>query len=60
MSCAMRGSSDSVVVSAPGVEKPVYVRYAWGNTPICNLYNKADLPACPFRSDEDAPAVPKK
>jgi len=48
----------AVVVSAPGVEKPVAVRYAWGNTPVCNLYNKADLPACPFRTDDWEPAPP--
>jgi len=51
---------ETVVVSAPGIEKPVAVRYAWGNNPVCNLYNKADLPACPFRTDEDAAATPKK
>ncbi|MBM4038645.1 MAG: sialate O-acetylesterase [Planctomycetes bacterium] len=49
---------DAVVVSAPGVEKPVAVRYAWGNSPVCNLYNKADLPACPFRTDDWEPAPP--
>jgi len=52
---------ETVVVSAPGVEKPVAVRYAWGNSPVCNLYNKADLPACPFRTDDwqAAPPAPK-
>ncbi len=49
---------DSVVVSAPGIEKPVAVRYAWANTPVCNLYNKAGLPACPFRTDDWAPPAP--
>ena len=28
------------------------VRYAWADNPVCNLYNKADLPACPFRTDD--------
>ncbi|HPD15291.1 MAG TPA: sialate O-acetylesterase [Planctomycetota bacterium] len=51
-----RIDGETVVVSSPKVEKPVAVRYAWGNNPICNLYNKADLPACPFRTDEDKPA----
>jgi sialate O-acetylesterase len=33
--------------------KPVAVRYAWVNVPFgCNLFNKADLPAAPFRTDE--------
>jgi len=41
----------TVVVSAPDVEKPVAVRYAWANNPVCNLYNQAGLPAVPFRTD---------
>jgi len=47
---------DSVVVWSDKVPKPLDVRYAWADYPVCNLYNKADLPACPFRTDED-PAV---
>lgn len=43
---------DSVVVSAEGVAKPVEVRYAWDDNPVCNLYNGAGLPACPFRTDD--------
>lgn len=43
---------DSVVVKSDQVTKPVAVRYAWGNNPTCNLYNKADLPASPFRTDD--------
>ena len=42
---------DKIVVSSPQVAKPVAVRYAWERNPECNLYNKADLPASPFRSD---------
>ncbi|MCA9038790.1 MAG: sialate O-acetylesterase [Planctomycetaceae bacterium] len=42
---------DSIVVSADEVSVPVAVRYAWANNPICNLYNKAGLPASPFRTD---------
>ena len=33
------------------VKEPVAVRYAWAANPDCNLYNKAGLPASPFRSD---------
>jgi sialate O-acetylesterase len=40
-----------IVVSAPGVDKPVAVRYAWDIDPVCNLYNAAGLPAVPFRTD---------
>ncbi|RYE12212.1 MAG: hypothetical protein EOP51_31980 [Sphingobacteriales bacterium] len=43
---------DKVVVSSPDVASPVAVRYAWGNNPVCNLYNNADLPASPFRTDD--------
>ena len=45
-------SGDSVIVSAPGVEKPIAVRYAWADNPECNLYNGAGLPASPFRTDD--------
>jgi sialate O-acetylesterase len=43
---------ETVVVSSPKVQSPVAVRYAWANNPSCNLYNKADLPASPFRTDD--------
>jgi sialate O-acetylesterase len=43
---------DTVVLTAPGVERPTAVRYAWANNPAkANLYNKAGLPAPPFRTD---------
>jgi sialate O-acetylesterase len=41
-----------VVVSAAAVPKPIAVRYDWADDPICNLYNGAGLPACPFRTDD--------
>ena len=40
-----------VIVWSPLVKEPVAVRYAWANNPVCNLYNKAGLPASPFRTD---------
>ncbi|CAN5341769.1 sialate O-acetylesterase [soil metagenome] len=43
---------DSVVLSAAGVPKPIAVRYAWEDSPIVNLYNTAELPAPPFRTDK--------
>jgi len=42
----------NVIVSSASVSKPVAVRYAWGDNPDCNLYNKEDLPAVPFRTDD--------
>jgi sialate O-acetylesterase len=41
----------TVIVSSPQVKQPVAVRYAWAANPVCNLYNSADLPASPFRTD---------
>jgi sialate O-acetylesterase len=43
---------DTVVVSSPDVKEPVAVRYAFSMNPDkANLYNKAGLPASPFRTD---------
>lgn len=42
----------AVLVSAPAVTAPVAVRYAWATFPRANLYNKAGLPASPFRTDD--------
>jgi sialate O-acetylesterase len=42
---------DTVVVTSDKVAKPTAVRYAWADNPECDLYNKADLPAVPFRTD---------
>lgn len=43
---------DEVVLSSAQVSAPVAARYAWANDPKCNLYNKAGLPAPPFRTDD--------
>lgn len=43
---------DKVVLTSPNVDQPVAVRYAWADNPRCNLVNSADLPACPFRTDD--------
>jgi sialate O-acetylesterase len=55
---------DSVLVWSKDVPKPAAVRYAWADNPECNLYNKADLPASPFRTDDwpvgEAAAPPAK
>jgi sialate O-acetylesterase len=47
-----RIEGDSVIVSSAKVSKPVAVRYGWADNPIANLYNKAGLPASPFRTDD--------
>jgi sialate O-acetylesterase len=43
---------DTVIVSSREVPQPVAVRYAWGDSPTCNLFNKEGLPASPFRTDD--------
>ncbi len=47
-----RIDGDEIVVSSKDVAKPIAVRYAWADNPITNLYNKAGLPASPFRTDD--------
>ncbi|HEY3416344.1 MAG TPA: sialate O-acetylesterase [Armatimonadota bacterium] len=42
---------DTLLISAPQVPNPVAVRYAWAENPSVNLYNHANLPAEPFRTD---------
>jgi sialate O-acetylesterase len=41
-----------VEVGSDEVTDPVAVRYAWADNPVCNLYNSAELPATPFRTDD--------
>ncbi len=43
---------DKVVVSHPSVGEPVAVRFGWENFPVCDLWNKEELPATPFRTDD--------
>ena len=47
-----RIEGDVVAVSSPDVAVPVAVRYAWADSPVCNLFNKDGLPASPFRTDD--------
>ena len=47
-----RVEGDHVVVWSDRVPDPVAVRYAWANSPVgATLYNRAGLPAAPFRTD---------
>ncbi|MBW8039084.1 MAG: sialate O-acetylesterase [Planctomycetes bacterium] len=43
---------ETVIISSNDVSEPTAVRYGWANNPVCNLYNKEDLPATPFRTDD--------
>jgi sialate O-acetylesterase len=42
---------DDVIVSSPAVPHPRQVRYAWQSNPPATLFNRAGLPAGPFRTD---------
>lgn len=53
-----RIDGETVIVSSPEVPTPKAVRYAWANNPVVNLYNRAGLPAEPFRTDSQ-PLVTK-
>lgn len=41
-----------VIVSSGNVPNPVAVRYAWAANPKFSLYNEANIPASPFRTDD--------
>jgi sialate O-acetylesterase len=47
-----RIEGDAVVVWSDEVKSPVAVRYAWADNPAANLYNRENLPASPFRTDD--------
>ncbi len=42
---------NTIVVTSNEVSSPVAVRYGWANNPPTSLYNKENLPASPFRTD---------
>jgi sialate O-acetylesterase len=44
--------TNQIEVSAEGVTKPVAVRYAWADNPVCNVYSAEGLPVTPFRTDD--------
>jgi sialate O-acetylesterase len=55
-----RINGDQVIVSSDHVPHPVAVRYGWADNPPCNLYNKAKLPAAPFRTGDWKPVSPSR
>jgi len=46
-----RIEGNTVLVSSPSVPHPEEVRYAWQSNPEATLFNRAGLPAAPFRTD---------
>lgn len=45
-------AGDKFEVSSDKVAKPIALRYAWANNPVCNLFSKEGLPVTPFRTDD--------
>lgn len=43
---------ETVLLSTPEIERPLYVRYAFAGKPKVNLVNAMGLPAYPFRTDK--------
>lgn len=46
------GSKDTIEVWSDQVDKPVAVRYAWADNPVCNVQSQEGLPMTPFRTDD--------
>lgn len=44
--------NNQVIVYNENISSPVAVRYAWANSTDGNLFNKANFPATPFRTDD--------
>jgi sialate O-acetylesterase len=42
---------DSMLVSAPGITHPLYVRYAWANAAVASLFDSQGLPASTFTNE---------
>lgn len=45
-------AGENVILSHDQVSVPTAARYGWANVPEVNLFNRADLPASPFRTGE--------
>ena len=44
-------NKNTIELWADGITKPVAVRYAWADNPVCNLQSAEGLPVTPFRTD---------
>lgn len=47
-------NDSTIAVYSSLVSNPVSLRYGWAKNPDCNLYNSANLPAFPIRTDNYA------
>jgi sialate O-acetylesterase len=52
--------NDKIEVWSDQVAQPAAVRYGWANYPVVNLFSRAGLPMCPFRTDNWPPEKPFK
>lgn len=43
---------DAVIVSADEIDDPEHVRFGWNDSAQPNLFNSANLPTAPFRTDD--------
>ena len=43
---------NKLVMDNPEITKPIAVRYAWSNISEATLFNKKELPASSFRTDD--------
>ncbi len=50
-------NGNMITLISDSVATPVAVRYGWAKNPTVNLYNQANLPAIPFRTDDWPPAA---
>jgi sialate O-acetylesterase len=53
----VRIEGNKLIVSAPGLKKPVAVRYQFSSAGIGNIFGKDGLPLAPFRTDDWEVAV---
>ena len=44
--------TNQIEVSGEGIAKPVAVRFAWADNPVCNVFSVEGLPVTPFRTDD--------
>jgi sialate O-acetylesterase len=51
---------NTVLVWNDAISNPSDVRYGWQNIPVAELYNNAELPASPFRTDKRTVATQGK
>jgi len=47
-----KNGTNQIEVSSSAVPKPIAVRYAWADNPVCNVYSAEGLPVTPFRTDD--------